>query len=188
MIPVEMNGNRILKGLPEGECHLLLPSLEVEVLHLGDVIQREGESIRCVYFPLTAAISLTNNQDNRHIVDVTVVGKEGCSGASVVLGSDRSPSTAMIEIGGTAVRLATSSIMGQLVRLPYLVGALIHYNGLVMRQAIVSVGCSQFHSASQRLARWLKAHWHRTGIETFPFMTAFLAVQAGIAATAQERS
>jgi DNA-binding transcriptional regulator YhcF (GntR family) len=30
------------------------------------------------------------------------------------------------------------------------------------------------------VARWLKAHWHRTGLETFPFTTAFFAAQVGI--------
>jgi hypothetical protein len=70
--------------------------------------------------------------------------------------------------------------MDQHSRLPYLRGALIHYNGLLMRHAVLSVGCSQFHSAQQRIARWLKAHWHRTGRETFPFTSAFLAAQVGI--------
>ena len=30
------------------------------------------------------------------------------------------------------------------------------------------------------MARWLKAHWHRTGLESFPFTTAFFAAQVGI--------
>src|SRR5262249_10552079 len=49
--------------------------------------------------------------------------------------------------------------------------------------AVISVGCSQFHSPAQRLARWLKAHWQRTGIESFPFSSDFLALQVGVAST-----
>jgi hypothetical protein len=48
-----------------------------------------------------------------------------------------------------------------------------------MRTAVLSTGCSRFHTVPQRLARWLKAHWHRTGIETFPFSAQFLAAQVG---------
>jgi hypothetical protein len=49
--------------------------------------------------------------------------------------------------------------------------------------AVMSVGCSQFHSPAQRLARWLKAHWHRTGIESFPFSNDFLPLQVVVDAT-----
>jgi hypothetical protein len=45
---------------------------------------------------------------------------------------------------------------------------------------VVSVGCNRFHSHRQRLARWLKAHWDRTGLETFPFTMDFLAAQIGL--------
>ena len=69
--------------------------------------------------------------------------------------------------------------MDQLSRLPYLAAALSRHNLLLMRTAVISVGCSRFHTVSQRLARWLKAHWHRTGIETFPFSAQFLAAQVG---------
>lgn len=48
------------------------------------------------------------------------------------------------------------------------------------RHAVVSVGCNRFHSHRQRLARWLKAHWDRTGLDTFPFTMAFLAAQVGL--------
>ena len=180
MIPGEMKRNRILASLPEGEYNLLAESLEVTEVYLGDVIQPEGEPIHFLYFPLDCAISFTNRQDQHHFVDVTVIGREGCCGCSLLLGSDNSPSMGLIQIGGTAVRLAASTVMDQRSRLSYLVGAMIHYNGLLMRHAVLGVGCSQFHSAPQRLARWLKAHWHRTGIDTFPFTRAFLAAQAGI--------
>ena len=180
MASVEIKRNQILEGLPEAEYNLLLPSLEVVQIYLGDVIQPQGEPIQFLYFPLDSAISFTNMQDKNHFVDVTVIGREGCSGSSLLLGSDQSPSMALIQIGGTAVRLAASTVMDRRSRLSYLIGAMIHYNGLLMRHSVLSVGCSQFHSPSQRLARWLKAHWHRTGMDTFPFTRAFLAAQAGI--------
>ena len=49
-----------------------------------------------------------------------------------------------------------------------------------MNLALISVRCSQFHSPAQRLARWLKTHWQRTGIESFPFSSDFLALQVGV--------
>ena len=54
------------------------------------------------------------------------------------------------------------------------------YNLLTMSFVVMAVGCSQFHSPAQRLARWLTTHWQRTGIEPFPSSRGFLALQAGV--------
>lgn len=172
--------NNMLQGLPLSERQLIIPSCEIIELHLGDSLEEAGRPIRFLHFPIDSAISLTNVQDQEHLVEVTVTGKEGCSGASIVLGDNRSPCMAMVQIPGTAVRLATSEMMGKLPSLPYLHAALARYNLLIMSLAVISVGCSQFHSPAQRLARWLKAHWQRTGIESFPFSTDFLALQVGV--------
>jgi hypothetical protein len=126
---------------------------------------------------------LANVQDQERFVEVTVTGKEGASGASIVLGDNRSPCMALVQIHGTAVRLAASKVMDSLSSLPYLHDALNRYNLMLMNHAVISVGCSQFHSPAQRLARWLKAHWQRTGIATFPFSNEFLALQVGVDST-----
>ncbi|HJT20694.1 MAG TPA: helix-turn-helix domain-containing protein [Nitrospira sp.] len=175
--------NRILAGLPERERSLLLSALEEIELYLGDVLDNAGDSLRFLHFPLHAGLSVVNQQaqpHDRQVVDVSVVGREGCTGASIVQGSDKSPSTVMVEIGGTAVRLKSSEVLQQRADLPYLWNALARYNFLLYRHAIISVGCSQFHSPEQRAARWLKAHWHRTGVALFPFSTPFFAAQAGL--------
>jgi CRP-like cAMP-binding protein len=172
--------NNILQGLPQSERQLIVPSVEIVNLHLGDNLEEAGRPIQFLHFPIDSAISFTNVQDQKHLVEVTVTGKEGCSGASIVLGDDRSPCMAMVQIHGTAVRLATSEVMDRLASLPYLRAALTRYNLLIMGLAVISVGCSQFHSPAQRLARWLKAHWQRTGIESFPFSNDFLALQVGV--------
>jgi CRP-like cAMP-binding protein len=172
--------NNILHGLPQSERHVIAPSCEIIDLHLGDNLEEAGRPIQFLHFPIDSAISLTNTQDQEHLVEVTVTGREGCSGASIVLGDDRSPCLAMVQIHGTAVRLPAAVVLDRLSTLPYLHAALARYNLLILNTAVISVGCSQFHSAAQRLARWLKAHWQRTGITSFPFSNDFLALQVGV--------
>lgn len=175
-----LHKDRILEGLPLLEHQLLTPLCEDIALHLGDIIEEAGHSVQFLYFPIDSAISMTHVQDQEHMVEVMVTGKEGCTGASIVLGDDRSPSMAMIQIGGVAIRIATSDVITRLSRLPYLKACLTRYNLLTMNLAVLSVGCSQFHAPPQRVARWLIAHWYRTGIESFPFSCEFLAVQVGV--------
>ena len=172
--------NRILRNLPLFERQLIIPSCELIELHFGDIIEEAGGPIQFLYFPIDSAISMTNVQDQEHIVEVTVTGKEGCSGASIVLGDNRSPYKVMVQVNGAAIRIATSKVVDRLSRLPYLTAALTRYNVLVMTLAVISVGCSQFHSPAQRLARWLKTHRQRTGLESFPFSSEFLDAQEGV--------
>jgi Crp-like helix-turn-helix protein len=172
--------NAILANLPTGELSVIAPFLVSDQLHLGTTLDTAGEPITSLYFPLTAAISVVAMHDNHHMVDITVIGKEGCSGGSFVQGSDTAPFMTIVEIGGPAIRVTLSAVKDRLSKMPYLQAALALYNLLLLRHSAISVGCSQFHSAEQRLARWLKAHWHRTGIDSFPFSSDFLAAQAGI--------
>jgi hypothetical protein len=172
--------NFILQGLPLSERQLIEPACEIIDVHLGDTIEEADRPIQFLHFPLDSAISFTNMEDPEHVVEVTVTGREGCSGASIVLGDNHSPCYAMIQIPGTAVCLAASEVMDRLPSLPYLHAALTRYNLLIMNLSAISVGCSQFHSPAQRLARWLKAHWQRTGIESFPFSSDFLSLQVGV--------
>src|SRR5689334_3326646 len=175
----EMTQNYILAGLPAQERELLIPASESVEIHLGETLGDAGRPLPFIHFPVTSAISMTTLQDHEHMVEVTLTGKEGSSGSSVVLGDSRSLCTAMVQIPGTAIRISTSTVIDEISRLPYLAAALFRHNLLLMRTAVISVGCSRFHTVSQRLARWLKAHWYRTGIETFPFSAQFLAAQVG---------
>jgi CRP-like cAMP-binding protein len=172
--------NRILAGLPSRERDLIASSLEVQELHLGDMIVQAGAAVEYLYFPLNSAISIVNQQDTGRIVEVTVIGKEGCCGATVVQGSETSPCVALVQVQGPALSLPTAAVTHDSSTMPYLWKALSRYTLLLYRHSVISVGCSQFHSSSQRVARWLKAHWHRTGLESFPFTTAFFAAQVGI--------
>ena len=172
--------NHILAVLPHQEAEILLPHLERTDVQLGDVIDQPHEAIQNLFFPLHAAISMTDILSDRHTVEVTITGPEGCSGASIVQGSDLSVCLAIVQIGGAAARLPSSVLLSELPNLPFLQRALQRYNALLLRHAVVSAGCNRFHSHVQRLARWLKAHWDRTGLERFPFTMDFLAAQIGL--------
>ncbi len=174
-----LSKNSVLAGLPRQEGDLLIPACEIVEIHLGETLAEAGTPLQFVHFPVSSAISMTAMQDREHMVEVTLTGKEGSSGSSVVLGDERSTSTAMVQIPGSAIRIQTSAITGQASRLPYLQAALSRHNLLLMRTAVISVGCSRFHAVPHRMARWLKAHWYRTGIESFPFSAQFLAAQVG---------
>ena len=175
----EVRNNYILSLLPDEELKLLRPHFEVIQLHMGEIVEEAKQPVKFLYFPIDAAISFTGMDESGQTVDVTVTGKDGCSGSCVAQGSETSASTAMIQVSGSALRLPASVFKRNIDRLQFLREALIRYNSLLLRHAVISTSCSQFHTGEQRLARWLVAHAHRTGLEAFPFSVAFLAGQVG---------
>jgi CRP-like cAMP-binding protein len=175
----EIRNNYILSLLPERELQLLRPHCEIVSLQMGDIVEEARQKVRFMYFPIDAAISFTGREESGRTVDVTVTGKDGCSGACVAQGSDSSASTGMIQVSGSAVRLPASVFKQNMDGLHFLREALIRYSLLLLRHAVISTSCSQFHTGEQRLARWLVSHAHRTGLDAFPFSVRFLAGQVG---------
>src|SRR5688572_12571318 len=105
MLTEVFSHNHILAGLPRKERDIVLPVSEQVDLHLGEVLAEARTSLQFVHFPVTSAISMTAREDHGHMVEVTLTGKEGSSGSSIVLGDTRSLCTAMIQIPGVAVRI-----------------------------------------------------------------------------------
>ena len=172
--------NHLLSSLPSRERKLLQPNLEAISLNTKDKINEAGSALRYIHFPIDSAISMMDIEQEGRAVEVAVVGMEGCTGFNVVQGLSRAPCHTIVQIGGTAFRLAASTVLSLLRRLPFLQNAFTRFNDVLFRTAVISVGCSQFHSVEQRLGRWLLAHQHRTGLSSFPFTHDFLAEQLGV--------
>ena len=123
--------------------------------------------IRYLHFPVGSAISLIESDPGGGVVEAAVVGMEGCAGFTVVQGYMNAPCRVIVQVGGPAFRLAVSTFMASLPRLPFLRYALSRFSATILRETMISFGCSQFHSVEQRLGRWLLAHQHRTGLSSF---------------------
>src|SRR4029453_10312337 len=80
--------NRILAGLPSEERRMIEPRSDVTRVYLGDVMDRAGEAVAYLCFPVDAAISMMDMKDRTHTLDVALVGAEGCTGAWVAQGSE----------------------------------------------------------------------------------------------------
>jgi Crp-like helix-turn-helix protein len=175
---IEENG--ILACLPSQERKILKEALELVPLHAKDELNEVDTPVRYLHFPVGSAISLMESQPVGSVVEVAVVGMEGCTGFSVVQGYMNAPCRVIVQVEGSAFRLAVSTFMASLPRLPFLRYALSRFSATILRETMISVGCSQFHSVEQRLGRWLLAHRHRTGLSAFPFTHEILAQQLGV--------
>ena len=99
------SSNRLLGALPFNEYERLAPVLKPFSLKYGDDIYATGSLIKYVYFPLGGIISLLSAVDERSLLEVGIVGREGMVGLPVFLGVKRSPNRAIVQGSGNAWRL-----------------------------------------------------------------------------------
>ncbi|HJT20209.1 MAG TPA: Crp/Fnr family transcriptional regulator [Nitrospira sp.] len=176
----DLGANRILAYLPDQERKILKEHLDLVTLQTKEEVNGVNSPVRYVHFPIDCAISLMDLQPEGRVVEAAVVGMEGCTGFTVVTGYRNSPCQVTVQVGGSAFRLTVQSMMRILPQLSFLRYALSRFSATVLRETIISVGCSQFHSVEQRLGRWLLANQHRTGVSVFPFTHDFLGEQLGV--------
>lgn len=172
--------NRILACLPAKEHKILKEHLDLVSLRSREELNEVDSPVRYLHFPVDSAISLQDFKSAGSVVEVAVVGKEGCTGFTVVQGYRNALCRVLVQVGGSAFRLSATSAIRTLPQLPFLRYALYRFSTTILRETIVSVGCSQFHSVEQRLGRWFLAHQYRTGVSVFPFTHDFLAEQLGV--------
>lgn len=175
----EFDRNQLLTILPGAERQVLEPHLKLVTLQTKQELNLVGSPLRHLYFPLEAAISVMDMERSGRVLEVAVVGKEGCACPTVLNGLTVSSTHIIVQIGGATLRLETAALAGMLPALPVFSRMVRRFSALLYRHAVISVGCSQWHSVEQRLARWLLAHHHRTGEIIFPFTHEFLADQLG---------
>jgi len=168
----------MLVRLPPNEQAVLEPHLRPVLLSTKREINEVGCPVHAVYFPIDCAVSLLSVQESGRMVEVAVIGKEGCSAVPPFPGL--ALARTLVQVGGRALQLDVSTLQSLLPRVPAFQSMMSRFGALLFREAVISVGCSQYHTVEQRLGRWLLSHVHRTGHRRLPFTHDFLADQLGV--------
>jgi CRP-like cAMP-binding protein len=149
-----ISNNRILSTLPSTEYRRLRPGFEQVALPVNEVLFAPGDTIRYIYFPDDAVVSLLFDVDERRTVEVAMEGNEGAVGFAVYLGGVSSCNLAIVRDAGTAMRLDVDMLKryaNRRGRLPDLLSKYVH---ALVTQVAQSGVCNRFHSIDARLARW----------------------------------
>src|ERR1700736_6618971 len=125
--------NRLLAALPRDEYDRLLPHLEKVSLPLRDILYEANGPIAHVFFPLTGVVSLVI-MDGVFTLEVGIIGNEGLVGTPVFLGSDRSPTRAIAQIPGEALRMEAEVFQKELRRGDSLHGLVQRYTQTMINQ------------------------------------------------------
>jgi CRP-like cAMP-binding protein len=172
--------NRLLAKLSKNEYKRLLPKLKKVSLVLGEKLLEPGDVIKYVYFPNDSIISLISEVSETSWLEVGMVGNEGMAGLSVFMGVSLSPTRAVVQGSGTAMRMSSAAVRVEANRLTSLHHLLHRYSHSLLTQVSQSSACNRFHLVDARLARWLLMTKDRLGAEEFPLTQEFMASMLGV--------
>jgi CRP-like cAMP-binding protein len=175
--------NRILEALPREEHARLLPLLSPVSFKKGRVLWEAGEEIRHAYFLTGGMVALLSVTYDQETVEIGMIGSEGMAGVAAVLRCEAAPYRVMAQLPTTALRIGVGALRAEFSRGGRLQDLLLRYTHALLTQVAQSTSCHRFHTAEQRLCRWLLTSADRAGRSTLPLTQEFLAQMIGVPRT-----
>jgi len=147
--------NHLLAALPETEWQRWAPQLEWVEMPLGQVLYESGGTLKHVYFPTTAIVSLLYVMENGASAEIAVVGNEGVVGISLFMGGGSTPSRGVVQSAGHGFRMKAKTIKEEFDRSGPVLHLLLRYTQALITQMAQTAVCNRHHSLDQQLCRWL---------------------------------
>jgi CRP-like cAMP-binding protein len=172
--------NSLLAALPRATSRRLLAILEPVELVFGNVLYEPGQAIRHVFFPGSSLVSLLTLADGHLALEVGLIGREGMVGIPLVLGHGTSPVRALVQGGGSALRMPAARFLREVRASLPLQRELYRYAHTLMVQISQTAACNRFHVIETRLARWLLMTQDRLKLDQFLMTQEFLGHMLGV--------
>jgi CRP-like cAMP-binding protein len=181
--------NLLLRALTEADFALLEPHLEREQLKLSDPIFEANEPIERVYFLEEGVGSIVSEQEDGDKVEVGLFGREGMSGAAVIMDAEQTPHASMVQVGNPATLVIPSArLLAACDKSASLRRILMRYVQSLNVQATLTAASNAHYALPERLARWLLMCHDRVEGDrmelTHEFLSMMLAVRrSGVTVT-----
>jgi CRP-like cAMP-binding protein len=147
--------NRLLASLDQSEYQALFDSIELVPMLLGNTLYEPGEQLQHAYFPTTAIVSLHYVMESGASAESAGVGNEGVVGASLFMGGNTMPSSAVVQTAGHAYRMERHLLLAEFHRSGLFQRLLLRYAQALTTQTFQMAACNRHHTVEQQLCRWL---------------------------------
>jgi CRP-like cAMP-binding protein len=172
--------NRLLDRIPDDELAQILPFLETVDLVVGDVVTKQSDEIRHIYFPCNCALSCVVYMEGGSGVEVGTIGNEGFTCVEALFDARIALETVVCQIAGSSLRMQIDDFRTILGRSGELT-RLLHCSGQAyLSQVSQSVACNRLHSVDMRFARWMLITHDRVRGDEFHLTQEFLAAMLGV--------
>lgn len=147
--------NGLLVVLPKQDQDRLAPHVDEIPLPLGLSIYEPGDELQFIYFPTDGIVSLLYVMENGASAEIAVVGREGAVGIALFMGGKTTPSRAVVQCAGRALRLPASVLESEFRRGGALQYLLLRYTQALITQMAQTAVCNRHHTVEKQLCRWL---------------------------------
>lgn len=172
--------NRILAALPLHELEHLASVGDARNLGKGDIVQRIGDPIDSVLFPLGCLISMQVELADGTSIEVATIGRDGFAGLPVFFGAHTTTLRGEVKLAGQALLLEGDEFRRQIESNSRLCSLLGRYTELLFLEAAQLTACNRTHSIEQRCARWLLSTADQLGGDSVPTSQAGVAQALGV--------
>ena len=173
--------NRLLASLPEEDYRRLSPFLRQVGLHARQTLQKHGQPIQEIVFPVAGLCSVVKTTEDGHAIELFGIGREGAVGAAVAWGQSESPADIIVQIADNgALSLPLDVFKGELHRGGALASSVSDYCRFSTVQLMQASACNALHSAEQRCCRWLLTTEDRVQASSFPITQELLSMALGV--------
>ncbi|MDD5578964.1 MAG: Crp/Fnr family transcriptional regulator [Methylobacter sp.] len=154
-VAVSQIQNHLLAALPADAFKRITPFLELISMPLGAVLYEAEVKLQHIYFPTTAIISVHNIMEDGSSLEIIGVGNEGMLGISLLMGSDRISSFAVVHTAGYGYRLKAYVFQDEFNSSRSIMDLMLSYTQGLITHISQSVVCNRYHTIEQQLCRWL---------------------------------
>jgi CRP-like cAMP-binding protein len=175
--------NRLLSLLSDDDYERLRPHLSLVVFDYRKSLYEASRPIEHVYFPIDGVASLVITTSDGHGAEVGTIGSEGFVGLPICLGDHEAPSSAYVQVPGTALQMDARFFRGALERIPTLNLFMLRYAHAFFNQVAQSAACAHLHRVEQRCCRWLLMTRDRMPSGDFLLTHEFLGMMLGVRRT-----
>src|SRR3954462_6452521 len=172
--------SRLLQKMSPQDWEAIAPHLESVNLKERQVIEVPSKPITHVYFIETGLVSVVAVNDEDHRIEVGVIGKEGHTGVSLVMGDNRAQHSTYMQIGGSGMRIASEKFCSVLRQSESLTALMLKSAQAFMIQTAHTALANGRAKLEERLARWLLMAHDRMTSNAVPLTHEFLAVMLGV--------
>jgi CRP-like cAMP-binding protein len=173
----------LLASLPGKDLALLSPHLKDIVLERGSVLQEQGEGVERVYFPHDGIISLLAVMRQGDAIETATIGYEGAVGAFAGFGSRRAQTRAVVQVSGSASRIAASRFRKIAEDSDAVCKIIVRYGEMLLIQIQQTAACNALHPVEARLSRWLLQARDRLESNNIKLTHEFLSQMLGVRRT-----
>jgi CRP-like cAMP-binding protein len=154
--------------------------LEPVQFDLKWVLYEPGQRMQHAYFPEAGMVSVVSIMDDGSSIEVGTIGREGMTGASILLTADRVPYQYYIQMAGDGYCIKAAALKAEAEQNDELRTLIFRYQAASLTQTMQAAACNGLHSIQQRCCRWILMCQDRVDSEIVLLTHEFLGLMLGV--------